>query len=100
MQLFAESVERHFDIESNKFDSNNFKEFNQLIWDNYEYFYPPEDPDDYRFDLGNDHELVVDVDAQTLIRLVKFLIEAKPQAPTTHTMMYLGQAPPPYCSII
>ena len=43
--------------------------------DNHKYFCPPEDPDnpDYRFDVGNDHELVDDVDAQTLIRLVKFL---------------------------
>ena len=35
--------------------------------------YPPEDPNDYRFDVGNEHELVEDVDPQTLIKLVKFL---------------------------
>ena len=71
-QLFAESVERHFGIESDHFDSNHFNEVNKFIEDNYQYFYPPEDPDDYRFDVGNEHELVADVDAQTLIKLVKF----------------------------
>ena len=44
-QLFAESVERHFGIESDHFDSNHFNEVNKFIEDNYQYFYPPEDPD-------------------------------------------------------
>ena len=43
-QLFAESVERHFGIQTDNFDSNHFNEVNQFIEDNYEYFYPPEDP--------------------------------------------------------
>ena len=47
------------------------------------YFYPPEDPDDYRFDVGNEHELVADVDAQTLIKLVKFLKRGKALGPDT-----------------
>ena len=55
-QLFAEFVERHFGIESDHFDSNHFNEVNKFIEDNYQYFYPPEDPDDYRFDVGNEHE--------------------------------------------
>ena len=29
--------------------------------DNHRYFYPTEDPDDYRFDMGNEHELVEEV---------------------------------------
>ena len=37
-QLFAESVERHFGIQSNNFDSNHFDEVNQFIEDNYEFF--------------------------------------------------------------
>ena len=49
--------------------------------DNHRYFYPPEDPDDYRFDVGNEHELVNDVDAQTLIKLVKFLKRGKAPGP-------------------
>ena len=72
-QLFAESVERHFGIESNHFDSNHFHEVNKFVEDNHRYFYPSEDPDDYRFHVGNEHELVDDIDPQTLIKLVKFL---------------------------
>ena len=40
---------------------------------NYEYFYPPEDPDDYRTDMDDDHDLVADSDSDTLIRILKFL---------------------------
>ena len=82
-QLFAESVERHFSIESNHFDLNHFDEVNKFIEDNHRHFYPPEDPDDYRFDVGNEHELVADVDAQTLIKLVKFLRRGKAPGPDT-----------------
>ena len=82
-QLFAESVKRHFGIESDHFDLNHFNEVNKFIKDNYQYFYPPEDPDDYRFDMGNEHELVADVDAQTLIKLVKFLKRGKAPGPDT-----------------
>ena len=82
-QLFAESVEKHFGIESDHFDSNHFDEVNKFIEDNHTYFYPPEDPDDYRFDVGNEHELVDDVDAQTLIKLVKFLKRGKAPGPYT-----------------
>ena len=82
-QLFAESVERHFGIERDHFDSNYFDEVNKFIEDNHKCFYPPEDPDDYRFDVGNEHELVADVDAQTLIKLVKFLNRGKAPGPDT-----------------
>ena len=82
-QLFPESVERHFGIENNHFDSNHFDEVNKFIEDNHGYFYPPEDPDDYRFYIGNEHELVADVDAQTLIKLVKFLKSGRTPGPDT-----------------
>ena len=78
-QLFAESVQRHFD----HFDSNHFDEVNKFIEDNHRYFYPPEDPGDYRFDVGNEHELVADVDAQNLIKLVKLLKRGKAPGPDT-----------------
>ena len=39
VQLFAESVERHFGIESECFDSNHFNEVSQFIEDNHRYFY-------------------------------------------------------------
>ena len=44
-QLFAESVERHFGIESHHFYLNHFHEVNKFVEDNHRYFYPPEDPD-------------------------------------------------------
>ena len=37
-QLFAESVERHFGIESDHFDSNHFDEVNKFVEDNHRYF--------------------------------------------------------------
>ena len=80
-QLFAESVERHFGIQSDNFDSNHFDEVNQFIEDNYQYFYPLEDPDDYRLDIDNDHDLVVDIDSDTLIRIVKFPKRGKAPGP-------------------
>ena len=80
-QLFAESVERHFSIQSNDFDSNHFDEVNQFIEYNYEYFYPPEDPDEYRSDKDDDHDLVADIDSDTLIRIVKFLKRGKAPGP-------------------
>ena len=83
MQLFARSVKRHLGIESEHFDSNHFNEVNQFIEDNHKYFYPPEDPDDYRFDVGNEHEFVEDVDTQTLIKLVKFFSRGEASGPDT-----------------
>ena len=83
-QLVAESVERHFGIESDHFDLNHFYEVNKFVEDNHRYFYPPEDPDDYRFDVGNEHELVADVDSQTLIKLVKFLKSKAPGPDNIH----------------
>ena len=87
-QLFAESIERHFGIQSNNFDSKQFDEVNQYIEDKYEYFYPPENPDDYRSDVDDDHDLMADVDSD--IRIVKFFKFLKPQAPITYTIRYLG----------
>ena len=63
-QLFAESVDSHFGIESKHFDSNHFNKVNKFIEDNHRYFYPSQGPDDYRFDVGNEHELVEDFDTQ------------------------------------
>ena len=80
-QLFAESVERYFGIQSNNFYSNNFDEINQFIEDNYQYFYPPEDPDNYRSDMHDDHDLVANIDSDTLIRIVKFLQRGKDPRP-------------------
>ena len=80
-QLFAESVERHFSIQSDNFDLNHFDEVNQFAENNYEYFYPPEDSNDYRSDMDDDHDLVTDIDSDTLIRIVKFLKRGKAPGP-------------------
>ena len=89
-QLFAESVEKNLGIESKHFDSNHFDEVHKFIKDNHRYFYPPEDLDDYRFDVGNEHELVEGVDPQTLIKLVKFLKRGEAPGHETITMRYLS----------
>ena len=56
-QLFVKSVERHFGIQSDNFDLKHFDEINQFIEDHYKYFYHPEDPDDYRTDIDDDHDI-------------------------------------------
>ena len=94
---FFESVERHFGTESDNFDSKHLDEVNQFIEDKYEYFFPPEDQDDYRSDIDNDHDLVADIDSDTLIGIIKFLRRGK--APVTYTMKYLGWALPTHFSI-
>ena len=70
-------------MESKYFDANHFNEVNKFTEDNHRYFYPPEDPDDYRFDVGNENELVEDFDTQSLIKLVKFLKRSKAPGPNT-----------------
>ena len=94
-QLFAESVKRHFGIQSDNFDSNHFDEVNQFKEDNYEYDYPPEDPDDYRSDMDDDHDLVADIDFDTLIRVVKFLKRGEAPGPDNihREVLRLGTTP-------
>ena len=81
-QLFAKSVERHFGIEREHFDSNHLNGGNKFIEGNHNYFYPPEG--DYRFDVRHEQELVKDVEAQTFIKLVTLLKRGK--APGLHTI--------------
>ena len=80
-QLFAETVERHFGIQIDNFDSKHLDEVNQFIEDHYKYFYPPEDPDHYRTDMDDDHDLAADIDSDTFIRIVKFLKRGKAPGP-------------------
>ena len=79
--ILGMAFERHFCIQSDNFDSNHFNEVNQFIEDIYEYFHPPEDPDDYRLDMDDDHDLVADIDPDTLIGIVKFLKRGKALGP-------------------
>ena len=80
-QLFAEAVERHLGIQSDNVDSNHFDEANQFSEDNYKYFYPLEDPDHYRSDMDDNHNLVADIDSDAFIRIVKFLKRGKAPGP-------------------
>ena len=109
VQLFAESVERHFGIQRDNFDSKNFDEVNQFIEDNYEHFHPSEEPDDYRTDMDDDHDFMAYIDSDTLIRIVKFLKCGKTLGPgnihnevlrlgtTTSLFHHLARfLPPPY----
>ena len=80
-QLFARICRKTFRHRKHSFDSNHSDEVNRFVEDNHRYFYPHEGPDDYRFDVGNEHELVNDVDAQPLIKLVKFLKRGKAPGP-------------------
>ena len=58
--------------------------------DNYEYFYPPEDPNDYRSDMDDDQDLVANIDSDTLIRIVRFLKQRKSPGPTNiHNVLRL-----------
>ena len=43
--------------------------------------FPPEDPDDYTSDMDDDHDLVADIDSDTLIKLIKFLRRGKAPGP-------------------
>ena len=54
---------------------------NQFIEDNYVYFFPSEDPNDYRTDMDDNHDLVANIDSDTLIRIVKFLKRGKAPGP-------------------
>ena len=55
------------------------------IEDNYEYFYPPENPYDYRLDMDDDHDLVGNIGSDTLIGIVKFPKRGKsPGTNNTH----------------
>ena len=48
---------------------------------NYEYFYSSEDPNDYRSDMDDGHNLVADIDSDRLIRIAKFLKQGEAPGP-------------------
>ena len=65
------------DQQSDNFDWNHLIEVNQFMEYNYEQVYPPEDPDDYRLDIDDDHDLLANIYSDTLIRILKFLKRGK-----------------------
>ena len=70
-QLFAESVERNFDIESHLFSKSQFDRINKFV-EVHSYHVTPLDSLHYKItDTDDDSDLVADVDPDTLIRIVR-----------------------------
>ena len=68
-QLFAESVERNFGIESHLFRKSHFDRINKFV-EPHSYHFTPLDPlHDNITDTDDDSDLVADVDPDTLIRI-------------------------------
>ena len=70
-QLFAESVERNFGIESHLFSKSQFDRINKFVEAHSYHFTPLDSLHDNITDTDVDSDLVADVDPDTLIRIVR-----------------------------
>ena len=70
-QLFAESVERNFGIESHLFRKSHFDRINKFVEAHSYHFTPLNSLHDNITDTDDDSNLVADVDPDTLIRVVR-----------------------------
>ena len=70
-QLFAESVERNFGIESHLFPKPHFDSINKFAEANSYHFTPLDSLNDNATDTDDDSDLAADVDPDTLIRIVR-----------------------------
>ena len=70
-QLFAESVERNFGIESHLFQKSHFDRINKFVEAHSYHFTPLDSLHDNVTDTDNNSDLVADVDPDTLIRIVR-----------------------------
>ena len=70
-QLFVESVERNFGIESHLFGKSHFKCINKFVEAHSYHFTPSDSLNDNVTDTDDDSDLVADVDPDTLIRIVR-----------------------------
>ena len=70
-QLFAESVERNFGIESHLFRKSNFDGINKFVEAHSYHFTPSDSIHDNITDTDDDSNLVPDVDPDTLTRIVR-----------------------------
>ena len=70
-QLFAESVERNFGIESNLFRKSHFDRINKFVEAHPYHFTPLDSLHHNVTDTDDNSELVADVDPDTLIRIVR-----------------------------
>ena len=70
VQLFAESVERNFGIESHLFRKSHFDRINKFVEAHSYHFTPLDSLSDNTTDTDDDSDLVADVDPDMLIRIV------------------------------
>ena len=70
-QLFVESVERNFGIESHLFSKSQFDGINKFVEAHSYHFTPLDSLYDNITDTDDDSDLVADVDPDTLIRIVR-----------------------------
>ena len=70
-QLFAESVETNFGIESHLFSKSQFDRINKFVEAHSYHFTPLDSLHDNITDADNDSDLAADVDPDTLIRIVR-----------------------------
>ena len=70
-QLFAESVERNFGIESHLFSKSQFDRINKFVEAHSYHFTPLDSVHDNVTDTDDDSDLVADVDPDTLIHIVR-----------------------------
>ena len=70
-QLFAESVERNFGIESHLFSKSQFDRINRFVEAHSYHFTPLDSLYDNITDTDDDSDLVADVDPDTIIRIVR-----------------------------
>ena len=70
-QLFAESVERNFGIESHLFSKSQFDRINKFVEAHSYHFTPLDSLYDNITDTDYDSDLLADVDPDTLIRIVR-----------------------------
>ena len=70
-QLFAESVERNFGIESHLFSKSQFDRINKFVEAHSYHFTPLDSLHDNKTDTDDDSDLVADVDPDTLIQIVR-----------------------------
>ena len=69
-QLFGESVERNFGIESHLFSKSQFDRINEFVEAHSYHFTPLDSLHDNITDTDDDSVLVADFDPDTLIRIV------------------------------
>ena len=70
-QLFAESVERNFGIESHLFRKSHFDRISKFVEAHSYHLTPLDSLNDNTTDTNDDSDLVADVDPNTLIRIVR-----------------------------